>query len=238
MFNIGIDNIGLDEFQEKTPTFEDRCLRIMQLINLGKGPELIMATAYATDNSPVAQTYFPRCTLHDFDDFSSVYPFDGLWVKYMLYNFELSDFEEYLRRFNDSYPIANAKFRELMHQLDEAVSMVCPRTGEFFGYKKAYYLDYQKKETRDCIVKLQIPNDAKRSSSFGRKCRCSKAKVISIRAMDGEDAFLETARSNYDSNFKYKLGEWVVPDSFDDNRWKECSNGIHFFMTEKEAIDY
>lgn len=33
-------------------------------------------------------------------------------------------------------------------------------------------------------------------------------------------------------------GETVVPDSFDEDRWNECSNGIHFFITKQEAIDY
>jgi hypothetical protein len=29
-----------------------------------------------------------------------------------------------------------------------------------------------------------------------------------------------------------------VEDAFDENRWNECSHGIHFFITRKEAEDY
>ena len=36
----------------------------------------------------------------------------------------------------------------------------------------------------------------------------------------------------------YKVGETAYPDSFDECRWHECASGIHFFMSEKEAIEY
>ena len=54
----------------------------------------------------------------------------------------------------------------------------CPEFGEFIGWKKA----------NGYIVKLRIADDAKRSSAFGRKCRCSKAFVIGIETPDGSDS--------------------------------------------------
>ena len=36
----------------------------------------------------------------------------------------------------------------------------------------------------------------------------------------------------------YKVGKTVYPDGFDEDRWNECSNGIHFFMTRREAELY
>ena len=36
----------------------------------------------------------------------------------------------------------------------------------------------------------------------------------------------------------YKVGEEVCPDKFDDCAKRVCSNGIHFFLTEEEAINY
>ena len=39
-------------------------------------------------------------------------------------------------------------------------------------------------------------------------------------------------------DFLYRPGEIIVPDSFDDDRWNECSNGIHFIITRQEAEDY
>ena len=106
------------------------------------------------------------------------------------------------------------------------IPMVCPEEDEFIGWKKA----------DKHIVKLFIPSDAKRSSSTTRKCRCSKAKVLEIYNLDGTIAEEREVRSNYDNSFIYKVGEIVEVADFDENRWEECSKGIHFFMQRKEAV--
>ena len=107
--------------------------------------------------------------------------------------------------------------------------LVCPEKGSFVGYKKC----------RDnLIVKLEIPEDALRSSATTRKCRCSKAKVLSITDLDGSEVNVEYAVSKKDSGFLYKVGEVVYVDGFDTDRWNECSTGIHFFMTREEAVEY
>lgn len=36
----------------------------------------------------------------------------------------------------------------------------------------------------------------------------------------------------------YEVGKTVKVDDFDEDRWSECSRGIHFFMNRQEAIDY
>jgi len=36
----------------------------------------------------------------------------------------------------------------------------------------------------------------------------------------------------------YTVGEMVYPDSWDDNRWNECSHGIHFFINRQEAVGW
>lgn len=104
----------------------------------------------------------------------------------------------------------------------------CPETGSFIGYKKA----------ADKIVMLEICADAKRSSATSRKCRCSKAKVLSITHLDGSDSGLTEVRSNYSKEFVYRVGETVEVPNFDDNRWNECAPGIHFFVTREEAVKY
>ena len=104
----------------------------------------------------------------------------------------------------------------------------CPETGSFIGYKKA----------ADKIVMLEICADAKRSSATSRKCRCSKAKVLSITHLDGSDSGLTEVRSNYSKEFVYRVGETVEVPDFDDNRWNECAAGIHFFITRDEAVKY
>ena len=77
-----------------------------------------------------------------------------------------------------------------------------------------------------------------RCSATSRKCRCSKAKVISITNIDGTEANVDVAYSKYDIGFKYWVGGIVNVDNFDTNRWNECAPGIHFFITRKEAVDY
>ena len=91
--------------------------------------------------------------------------------------------------------------------------------------------------TRNLIIKLEIPSDALRCSATGRKCRCNKAKVLSITNIDGSDSG-NVGYSKYDPSFVYNVGEIVSVDDFDTNRWNECSTGIHFFITRQEAVDY
>ena len=107
--------------------------------------------------------------------------------------------------------------------------IACPETGSFIGYKKAGY---------EYIVKLQICEDAKRSSATTKKCRCSKALVLSIENMDGSDSGLQEIESDFDSRFVYRVGEIAEVSDFDDNRWNECSPGIHFFMDRQDAVEY
>ena len=106
--------------------------------------------------------------------------------------------------------------------------MACPEKGSFIAFKKAGRY----------IIELFIPSNAKRCSATSRKCRCSKAKVISITTPSGDKTNITEVHSNYDPNFIYKLGEYVEVKNFDDNRWNECSTGIHFFITRQEAVEY
>ena len=112
---------------------------------------------------------------------------------------------------------------------DGIMPICCPEEGSFVGFKKA----------SGYIVKLLITDDALRSSATSRKCRCSKAVVLSITNKDGSAAGGVTqVRSDRDKNFVYKLGETVEVPDFNKNRWDECTSGIHFFITRQEAVDY
>ena len=106
-------------------------------------------------------------------------------------------------------------------------ALTCPEEGSFIGFKKA----------GGKIVKLLIPEDAKRSSATSRKCRCSKATVLSITNLDGSDAGIESVPSDKTS-FVYKIGKTLEVKDFDEDRWNECSTGIHFFITRDEAVNY
>ena len=107
------------------------------------------------------------------------------------------------------------------------VPFACPSDGAFIGWKKVHCK----------LVQLLIPEDAKRCSSSTNKCRCDKAKVLAITDLDGDNPISEILNTNK-AKLLYKVGEMVYPDSFDENRWNECSHGIHFFINKQEAIDY
>lgn len=129
--------------------------------------------------------------------------------------------------------------------LDCGLELVCPESGEFTAYKRVDCCNTEDAYGRytSAVAKLVIPASAKRSSAFSRKCRASEALVVGFYDLDGyplSDAFINMHEfhSTHRYGFKYKLGEKVVPDSFDPDRWKECASGIHFFMTFKEAANY
>ena len=105
---------------------------------------------------------------------------------------------------------------------------VCPEKGSFIAFKKL-------KDNK--IAKLLIPEHAKRSSGTTRKCRCSEALVVEIKDRNGNN--VDEGLSNRSGcELLYKVGKTVYPDGFDEDRWNECSNGIHFFMTRREAELY
>lgn len=113
------------------------------------------------------------------------------------------------------------------------IPLSCPSDGAFVGWKKA------KCKRGDIIVKLEIPEDAKRSSATGTKCRCDKAKVLGFYDMDRKAVSSDMdVRSKYDKEFKYRIGEIVSVINFDDDRYNECAPGIHFFIDREEAIKY
>jgi hypothetical protein len=94
--------------------------------------------------------------------------------------------------------------------------------GELIVYKKC---------EDNIIVKLLIPIDSKRSNATGRKCRFSKAIVLELSS--GTQAV-----STHNNEFIYKVGETLEVKDFDEDRWNECSTGIHAFLTRWEAENY
>lgn len=112
------------------------------------------------------------------------------------------------------------------------IALACPEKGSFTAFKKAELYNGDK-----CIVELQVPADALRSSATTRKCRVSKATVVAVYTMDGKSV-KQNAYSTHTRSFVYKLGKMVEVKNFDKNRWNECSSGIHCFITKREAEHY
>jgi len=124
--------------------------------------------------------------------------------------------------------LRGANLREANLREAKGAYMACPTDGSFIGWKKA----------SGYIVKLQIPENARRSSAGGEKCRCDKAFVVDIQNFDGTNADIETVCSDHDENFVYAVGATVEVSDFDDDRWNECAPGIHFFIDRRAAVEY
>ena len=117
--------------------------------------------------------------------------------------------------------LGDVKDADKMQDILISHTSICPE-GTVIGWKKC---------NGDVIVKLEIPAEAKRSNATGRKCRAEYAKVLEVIGAD-------VGISRHDGKTEYRKGGIVKPDAWDDNRWDECSNGIHFFITRLEAENY
>ncbi|HEX5508455.1 MAG TPA: pentapeptide repeat-containing protein, partial [Pseudolabrys sp.] len=95
--------------------------------------------------------------------------------------------------------------------------------GDLIGWKKCH---------GGVIVKLRIPAEAKRSHAWGRKCRAEYVDVIEVIGAE----YGITCQHGPETH--YRVGERIKPDDFDDHWSRECSNGIHFFITRLEAENY
>jgi len=101
---------------------------------------------------------------------------------------------------------------------------VCPEEGSFIAWKKADGM----------LLKLEIPAEARRVSSLvGRKCRAEYVRVLEAIDAPEEQTAFETQ-----AGCVYRVGEIVRPDSFNDDIRVECTHGIHFFMTRREAEEW
>jgi hypothetical protein len=134
------------------------------------------------------------------------------------------------------------------------------------GYKKCVYLDVDPAGTkvREALVTLEVPDDAKIVIPISmyplyirplKKLRCEAAKVLDIVdaetrepvpcAFSAHSMAAYFVRSTYmpengvpESICTYIKNKMVVADRLDEDQLNECSNGIHFFLTEKEALEY
>lgn len=101
---------------------------------------------------------------------------------------------------------------------------------------------YVSNECVPALAELYIPEDAKRSSAFGNKCRCDHCIVKKISVVnDGKLQNIQSASSPLVSDeiaINYVVGEDIFVDNFDNDRWNGCSSGIHFFTELNDALEY
>jgi hypothetical protein len=115
---------------------------------------------------------------------------------------------------------------------------LCPEEGDFVAWKKV----------RGAVLKLLVTG--KRTSSLiGRKCRASEVKVLEAYPQATRGAvetitpetppqYSPVFESIHDRHFTYQVGEVAREESYNDDIRVECTRGIHFFMTRKEAEEY
>ena len=109
------------------------------------------------------------------------------------------------------------------------VQTVLTPEGTLIGWKKC----------RDnVLVKLRIPEEAKRSNASSRKCRAEYVDVLELISLDDTAKTVDNAVSIHDGKTMYRVGERVMCDKWDDDRWNECSGGIHFYITRLEAENH
>ena len=103
---------------------------------------------------------------------------------------------------------------------------IVPEEGSFIGWKKLEH---------NCIAKLQIPALAQRTCNVkNRKCRAEYVKVLDIR--DAENKKIKSAlNTTHENKLLYESGKIIRADSFNNDFMEDCSHGIHFFVTKREA---
>jgi hypothetical protein len=125
---------------------------------------------------------------------------------------------------------ANLSFADLRSakntEMANAITSIIPE-GDIIGWKKC----------REGIVRLLIPAKAKRSNATGRKCRAEYAIDKAHFNLDGTKT-RKNFTSQHDADFVYQIGKTIRSDKWDENRWEECSSGVHFFITRWEAENY
>ena len=68
------------------------------------------------------------------------------------------------------------------------------------------------------------------------KYRCERAEVLEIYDMHDPNIKYDTAISEHNANFIYKVGEIAEADAYDPYEDIVCSHGIHFYTSEFAAF--
>ena len=67
---------------------------------------------------------------------------------------------------------------------------------------------------------------------INRKCRAEYVKTLWISGDRQE------AEGQHNSATIYRIGEITRPNSYDGDPRVDCTNGIHFWLTKEEALDW
>lgn len=113
-----------------------------------------------------------------------------------------------------------------------------PSHGAFIAWKLVTLDIEARLHEKPAIVKLRIPEDARRLEIINGECKASKVEVLEIQTTEGEPLPDAVAYSIKDGRTEYKAGTVIeVPDYVDD-RFNEHSPGIFFYLERDQAVHY
>ena len=120
--------------------------------------------------------------------------------------------------------LSSANIKKIRH-----LYQIIPEEGTFIAWKKA----------SGYILKLEVHSSAKRTCNIkNRKCRCSKVKTLEIQNIDGTISDVKECVGDHDNKTMYRINKVTRADKFDNNFLEDCTNGIHFFITRQEAVNW
>ena len=103
---------------------------------------------------------------------------------------------------------------------------------------KGYKAVIRYNEFRWFVLEMDIPEDAtliESGSGFYRTDKVMPRKFYPTRT---KTAIIDnSAHSWFDKDFEYKLNELAV-SNLDQNPNRDCTEGIHFFVTREQAINW
>lgn len=186
-------------------------------------------------------THFEHCIFINIDLTRNERWYDCTFERCMFVNCKIDSRFCNNNRIKDGIMFNEATYDENKKILTEYYPMICPAEGGFVAWKKVRSVEtFDITGPMPYLVKLYIPEDAQRTSSFSNKCRASKAVVLDIinpKTMESEPKV--DVCSVHDLSFEYRVGETVEPTKpFEPDRFIECGPGIHFFLNKYEALHY
>jgi len=91
------------------------------------------------------------------------------------------------------------------------------------------------------LVKMLVPDNALRTACLvNRKCRAEFVRVIKVYNDKGKTHSMNpvTGLRPVDRKTVYEEGKITYPDKYCNDFKNDCSHGIHFFLTKKEAEEW
>lgn len=118
------------------------------------------------------------------------------------------------------------------------------KKGQVFEETTDYYGNHKAQRT---LIKLEITGAIIKVYGV-EKLRTSKARVLDIELLDSTTPVRNSKKtgvkipacshSRRSAGTPYVVGCSVTPDGLTEDMHDDCGNGIHFFLTEEEALAF